>query len=104
MVHFVCLHCGVIDSLMDITTAPKSTEPAKLPVLYWKKNVISPIINAILIVTIIFRTFYKTSIIICCRVPEILQCHSQFRIALTEAVKNWDEVGTSADDDHVITA
>ena len=26
------------------------------------------------------------------RVPEILQCHSQFRIALTEAVKNWDEV------------
>jgi len=25
------------------------------------------------------------------RVPEILQCHSQFRIALTEAVKNWDE-------------
>ena len=32
----------------------------------------------------------KTKIII--RVPEILQCHSQFRIALTEAVKNWDEV------------
>ena len=27
------------------------------------------------------------------RVPEILQCHSQFRIALAEAVKNWDEVG-----------
>ena len=26
------------------------------------------------------------------RVPEILQCHLQFRIALTEAVKNWDEV------------
>ena len=26
------------------------------------------------------------------RVPEILQCHSQFRIALTEAVKNWDQV------------
>ena len=26
------------------------------------------------------------------RVPEILQCHSQFRIALSEAVKNWDEV------------
>ena len=26
------------------------------------------------------------------RVPEILQCHSQFRIALTEAVKHWDEV------------
>jgi len=25
------------------------------------------------------------------RVPEILQCHSQFRIALSEAVKNWDE-------------
>ena len=28
------------------------------------------------------------------RVPEILQIHSQFRIALTEAVKNWDEVRT----------
>ena len=27
------------------------------------------------------------------RVPEILQCHSQVRIALAEAVKNWDEVG-----------
>ena len=26
------------------------------------------------------------------RVPEIQQIHSQFRIALTEAVKNWDEV------------
>ena len=26
------------------------------------------------------------------RVPEILQIHSQFRIALTEAIKNWDEV------------
>ena len=26
------------------------------------------------------------------RVPEILQIHSQFRIALSEAVKNWDEV------------
>merc|ERR1719350_2716855 len=25
------------------------------------------------------------------RVPEILQIHSQFRIALTEAVKNWDQ-------------
>merc|ERR1719219_2598431 len=25
------------------------------------------------------------------RVPEILQIHSQFRIALSEAVKNWDE-------------
>ena len=28
------------------------------------------------------------------RVPEILQIHSQFRIALSEAVKNWDEVRT----------
>jgi hypothetical protein len=26
------------------------------------------------------------------RVPEILQCHSQFKIALTEAVTNWDEI------------
>ena len=26
------------------------------------------------------------------RVPEILQIHAQFRIALSEAVKNWDEV------------
>ena len=26
------------------------------------------------------------------RVPEIMQCHLQFRIALTEAVKNWDQV------------
>jgi len=25
------------------------------------------------------------------RVPQILECHSQFRIALSEAVKNWDE-------------
>jgi len=24
------------------------------------------------------------------RVPEIVQCHAQFRIALTEAIKNWD--------------
>ena len=28
------------------------------------------------------------------RVPEILQIHSQFRIALSEAVRNWDEVKT----------
>ena len=26
------------------------------------------------------------------RVPEILQIHSQFRIALSEAIKHWDEV------------
>ena len=26
------------------------------------------------------------------RVPEILQVHSQFRIALSDAIKNWDEV------------
>ena len=35
----------------------------------------------------------KKVIILMDRVPEILQCHSQFRIALAEAVKNWDEVG-----------
>ena len=26
------------------------------------------------------------------RVPQILQCHQQFRLALGEAVKNWDQV------------
>ena len=31
------------------------------------------------------------------RVPEILQIHSQFRIALSEAVKNWDEVRNLAE-------
>ena len=35
----------------------------------------------------------KKVLILMDRVPEILQCHSQFRIALAEAVKNWDEVG-----------
>ena len=35
----------------------------------------------------------KKVLIVMDRVPEILQCHSQFRIALAEAVKNWDEVG-----------
>lgn len=28
------------------------------------------------------------------RVPEILQCHSLFRIALSEAVRKWDQVRT----------
>ena len=36
----------------------------------------------------------KKVLILMDRVPEILQCHSQFRIALAEAVKNWDEVGS----------
>ena len=36
----------------------------------------------------------KKVIILMDRVPEILQCHSQFMIALAEAVKNWDEVGS----------
>ena len=36
------------------------------------------------------------------RVPEILQCHSQFRIALTEAVKNWDEVSLMFSSQHYL--
>ena len=63
--------------------------------------ILSIIIIIIFFMSIIIIVKTITAIIISSRVPEILQCHSQFRIALTEAVKNWDEVKITADHDDV---